>query len=189
MAYNVTLADRHGTALTVELLPGGGARLVRPGIATNHQYGAEGADRPSFTKTHERRDHLEQMIEGGIAPRALEDAFLDAPLYQRNYAQGFGTLFTAVYDPNRCRLTLRWPGHDWPHDLEAFVEGRREISYAAVRVPASDAAVFGLDAMLEAICTSLPPEVAGALERWAEDTRRDGPDWRRFGAAFAQPHR
>lgn len=186
MAYNVTLADRHGTTLTAELLPGGGARVVRPGIATNHQHGIERADRPRFTKTHERRDHLAQMLKGGVAPCTLEDAFLDEPLYQRNYAQGLGTLYTAVYDPTRCRLTLRWPGHDWAHDLEAFVEGRREISYPAAPGPAGDAAVFDLDAMLEAIRPSLPPEAAGVLDRWAENARRDGPDWARFGLAFAR---
>jgi predicted choloylglycine hydrolase len=29
MAYNITLADRHGATATVELLPGGGARACR----------------------------------------------------------------------------------------------------------------------------------------------------------------
>ena len=113
MAYNIILADRHGATATAELLPGGGIRVLRPAIATNHQHGPAGIASPSFTKTRERLDHLKQLIADGIAPDALGDAFLDAPLFQRNYAAGFGTLFTAVYDPLTCGLTLRWPDQNW----------------------------------------------------------------------------
>jgi predicted choloylglycine hydrolase len=130
MAYNITLADRHGVTVTAELLPGGGIRTVAPAIATNHQHGPEAADRPSFTRTHQRRDHLQRMIAQGVTPEALGDAFLRSPLYQRNHAQGFGTLFTAVYDLGRRELSLRWPTQDLVQQLDRFEEGRRIVSYS-----------------------------------------------------------
>lgn len=183
MAYNVTLADRHGTTATVELVPGGGARLIRPAIATNHQRGHAPTAHAAFTRSRERRDHLERLLAGEMAPDALPDAFLEPPLYQRNYAEGFGTLFTAVYEPREGRLTLRWPGEAWAQQLDAFVEGQRVISYAGDPVPA-DAARVDLDAMLQAIRPVLGPAGVRALDAWAEAATARGPDWASFGRVF-----
>jgi hypothetical protein len=99
-------------------------------MTTNHQHGPEATDRPSFTRTHQRRDHLKRMIAQGVTPEALGDAFLRAPLYQRNHAQGFGTLFTAVYDLGRRELSLRWPTQDLVQQLDRFEESRRIVSYS-----------------------------------------------------------
>jgi predicted choloylglycine hydrolase len=193
MAYNITVADRHGATATAELLPGGGARVLQPAIAANHQHGTEHADRPGFTKTHERHDHLKRLIMSGIAPEELGDSFLDPPLYQRNYARGLGTLFTAVYDPLGGGLVLRWPGHDWVQRLDAFTEGRREISYGAAEVacptnpyPTNPCPpVFELDAILNSIRPYFSPATLRELETWAESARRGSPDWAGFGRAMA----
>lgn len=190
MAYNVTLADRHGTTATAELLPGGGARILRPGIATNHQHGPEAPDRPAFTKTHDRHGHLAQLLTRGLGPDRLSDAFLDGPLYQRNYREGFGTLFTAVYDPLRCALTLRWPDQAWAQSLDAFAEGRRVIHYRESTDPLEETLpaqgpVQGYEEMLAALGPVLPAATRRALDGWAEAARRSEPDWVSFGRAFA----
>ena len=187
MAYNLTLADRQGTTATVELLPGGGARVLRPAIATNHQHGRECAEHPDFTQTYERRDHLKRLLENGIAPAALGDVFLDTPLYQRRYAEGFGTLFTAVYDPRRCSLVLRWPGREWSQSLDEFFEERQVISYSAIAAepdlsPWSSS--FDLLGIFMAIRPYVSPAVACELECWAKDPQPRTPDWSRFADAF-----
>jgi predicted choloylglycine hydrolase len=187
MAYNITLADRHGVTVTAELLPGGGIRTVAPAIATNHQHGPEAPDRPSFTRTHQRRDHLQRMIAQGVTPEALGDAFLRAPLYQRNHAQGFGTLFTAVYDLGRREVSLRWPTQELVQQLDRFEEGRRIVSYSAEVAADTDWVweQFDPEAFMAATHRFLPPEISNALRRKTEGQATDRPDWLAFGRAFA----
>ena len=149
MAYNIVLADRHGATASVELLAGGGARIVRPSVATNHQHTGGAADRPGFTQTTERRDRLEQLLAAGVSLHGLADAFLEAPLFRRNYDAGFGTLFTAIYDPSAGVLTLRWLGEQWRQSLDDFVVGSRTIRYGDLTQPALSH--LGLDEMRDAI--------------------------------------
>jgi predicted choloylglycine hydrolase len=127
MAYNLVLADSSGLTVSVELSPGGGVRQMRDPIATNHQSGPEVADRPSFTRSFERHAHLAQMQ---VTPRSLSRLFVAAPLHQDRYSEGFGTLFTAEYDPVARTMSLLWPDARWDQSLDAFQEGQRRITYA-----------------------------------------------------------
>lgn len=127
MAYNVVLADRSGRTAGVEIQPGGGARLTPRAIATNHQRGASSA-RPAFTRTLERYAHLSDLR---TPARDLHLQFTAQPLLQDRYDQGFGTLFTAEYDPSAGAMRLIWPDQHWPQTLHGFREGRRIIDYAA----------------------------------------------------------
>lgn len=129
MAYNLVLADAFGHASSVELLPGGGMRRMAQAIATNHQHGAEPADRPELTCTKERRAHIAGLIDAGTRPSDLASHFQRAPLYQRRHDQGFGTLFTANYDPRLRTLELLWPGETWLQPLNRFDEGSRTIRF------------------------------------------------------------
>jgi predicted choloylglycine hydrolase len=187
MAYNIILADRHGETATAELLPGGSVRVLRPAIATNHQHGPEEIASPSFTKTLERLGHLKRLLADGISPDALGDVFLDAPLLQRNYAAGFGTLFTAVYDPMRCGLTLRWPGQDWNQSLDSFAEGRRTIDYEPTPARAElngHAPDVDPGAWLTAIRPFLSPDAAHSLEVLVNEAEQGTIDWTAVGMAF-----
>jgi predicted choloylglycine hydrolase len=184
MPYNITLADRHGATATVELLPGGGARVVRPSVATNHQHGAETADNPGFTRTSERRDLLHQLVERGVSLEALTDAFLREPLFQRNYGAGFGTLFTAIYDPMAGGLTLRWQSQGWTQSLGVFAPGTRTIRYGEAEPAPPLAPGLELDEMLAAIRPHLSGQGASLLDRWAAETRIGRVGWVRFGHAF-----
>jgi predicted choloylglycine hydrolase len=187
MPYNITLADRHGTTATVELLAGGGARVIHPAIATNHQ-GEAFADRPEFTRTAERRDRLRQLLAKDISPDELTAAFLREPLYQRSYDAGFGTLFTAVYDPLAGGLTLRWPGEVWQQALAAFIPGTRLIRYgnASAAQPLPD--VLDLDQLLAVIRPHLSIESTERLDRWMNRSRAGIVDWTQFGLVFAPRH-
>jgi predicted choloylglycine hydrolase len=190
MAYNIVLADRSGTAASVELQPGGGLTLRQPALATNHQGASCAADPTGSLARHQR---LERLIADEIAPGALGKAFLEAPLFQSNHAGGFGTLFTAVYDPGALVLTLRWPHQDWRQSLEHFTEGRRAITYrpdptggyilepVGFRDNGTDIATI-----LEGLRPFLSPGQARRLETWCDRARSNGcPDWADLGAAFA----
>ena len=138
MAYNLVLADAQGATAAVELKPGGG--VTRRGVAavTNHQSGPARAERPEFTRTHQRLARAEALVGGpsdAVAPGDLAAAFLSAPLRQDRYGAGFGTLFTAAYDPVRRRMALHWPDARWEQSFDAFAEGRREVDFETGMAP------------------------------------------------------
>lgn len=127
MAYNLVLADASGRTASVELIPGGGMRVMPQAIATNHQSGPEPAARPAFTRSYERHAHLKDLR---TSPRHLNRQFLKSPLIQDRYAEGFGTLFTAEYNPKDRTLGLTLSGERWDQSLSAFKEGRRNVDYS-----------------------------------------------------------
>jgi predicted choloylglycine hydrolase len=127
MAYNIVLADASGRTASVEMSPGGGAKRMPRAIATNHQSGPAPADRPTFTRSFERHAHLAAIAAN---PKSLNDSFLRHPLIQDRYAEGFGTLFTAEYDPLARTLGLTLAGSRWDHALGSFSEGQRIVDYA-----------------------------------------------------------
>ncbi len=144
MAYNLVLADASGRTASVELYPGGGIKVMPKAIATNHQSGNTRADRPAFTRTFERRAHLDDLR---IKPRKLNRQFLKSPLLQDRYVQGFGTLFTAEYDPKNCALGLTIKGDRWDQSLDNFEEGQRVAHYAdgSVNEVANDQRIAGYE--------------------------------------------
>ncbi len=180
MAYNVTLADRDGATATAELRPGGGLTLIRPAIAANHQADAPAPARASITRTYERGAHMAQLLRGDIAPGELAQAFLLPPLRQTDYAGGFGTLFTAEYDPARGGLALRWPDQVWEQRLDRFEEGRRDIVYGDAPAPADP---------VEALANLRPwlsPEGAAALDEWRATAQGGAPDWAALSRVFTR---
>ena len=181
MAYNVALADRSGRTASVELVPGGGMRRMPTAVATNHQHGEERADRPCFTRTAERRHHLEGLLAEATPAADLAGAFLEAPLYQQGYDQGFGTLFTADYAPAEGALTLRWPDWAWHQRLDAFAEGRRVIEYG----PAAEAEPDRPHEALAALRGVLPDEGCGRLDDWLAEARQGRTNWAGLGEVFA----
>lgn len=136
MAYNVVLADAAGKTASVELAPGGGAMIMPRAVATNHQSKGRAADRPGFTRTVERLAHLKGLQAG---PRDLGHHFDKEPLRQVRYSQGFGTLFTAEYDPKLRSLLLSMNGKRWHQTIDGFQEGQHTADYSHTSV--SDANV------------------------------------------------
>lgn len=129
MAYNVTVADKSGRNAAVALKAGGGASVLEESIATNHQEGSAAPDRAAFTKTFERLDHLKTVVNSYIEPAAIIDEFLKPPLYQYQYAESMGTLFTADYDPAARSLDLHWPDARWSQSLDNFTPRTAQISF------------------------------------------------------------
>ena len=171
MAYNLVLADRSGRTASVELAAGGGVTRRSRAVAANHQR-AGVADRPAFTRTVERRQCLSEMVDAQPRPDSLRARFLAAPLYQTGFDVGFGTLFTAEYDPATSALTLAWPGESWSQTLDAFEDGRRTIDYDTGRSTgdASDRAA---------------PAASPAFDALLQEALSGEIDWLTFGQRLA----
>jgi hypothetical protein len=103
----------------------GGAKVQPRLIATNHQNDGSAPDRGAFTHTYQRADHLAGMLSTVADPATLVGNFQKAPLKQERYAEGFGTLFTAEYEPKQARMTLHWDGDIWRQSLARFEEGQK----------------------------------------------------------------
>ncbi|MCY0096751.1 C45 family autoproteolytic acyltransferase/hydolase [Hoeflea ulvae] len=129
MPYNVIVADANGATASVEIQAGGGATLAADIVATNHQHDGSQPDRAAFTRTFERAAHLRDIASLRGDPRQLAAHFLKAPLHQDRHGEGFGTLFTAEYDPLSHALTLHWPDRKWKQSLHDFAEGQTLIAY------------------------------------------------------------
>lgn len=126
MAYNIVLADSSGASASVEMQPGGGAEIMPRAVATNHQRQGQ-PDLPAFTRTFERHTHLSRLE---TTAAELHKSFTSGPLHQDRFGEGFGTLFTAEYDPEVGTMRLIWPHEEWRQSLSAFQEGSRHVELA-----------------------------------------------------------
>lgn len=167
MAYNLVLADKKGRTASVEMHAGGGLRVRPVAVATNHQHGQQAPDRPAFTRTRERYAHLEMIMEQAPQPASLAAQFLEGPLFQTNFAAGFGTLFTAEYNPDAPAMTLHWPTGEWVQNLNDFQEGQRVIGYDQTEQQSQD--------WMEA----LRPWLGGAVDQL--DVISSDTDWAMLG--------
>jgi predicted choloylglycine hydrolase len=120
-AQNVSVVDASGGTLTAHLAPDRGAEFTPTPVTTNHQ-GI--VDWPEYTRavhSVERERYLLGLLEdGAITPDRFVQAFLEPPLHNRNYSQGTGTLYTAVYHPTEGRVEYRWPGYTWAQSFDDF---------------------------------------------------------------------
>ncbi len=131
MPYNVIIADASGAAANIEMYAGGGAKVLPRLVATNHQSNGSTPDKGDFTKTFQRNDHLNAVLADTKIPSTLVEQFTKGPLKQDRYGEGFGTLFTAEYEPLRTRMTLHWEDQVWHQSLSDFQEGQRTVNYGS----------------------------------------------------------
>ena len=130
MSYNVTAIDAKRQFVTAYLAPDRPALITHAAVATNHQERVEWASHARFAATVERERHLLRRLTLHREPKArFIAAFLKPPLYSTAFAAGFGTLYTAVYQPRARAMSLCWPGTTWRLRLDAFVEDTRQVRY------------------------------------------------------------
>lgn len=128
MSYNVTVVDAKRNYLTALMAPDRKTRITHAAVATNHQEKVEWDSHARFTATVERERFLLHRLTLHVDPEEkFIGAFLRPPLYSSAFAQGFGTLYTAVYRPRLGQMELRWPRALWPLNLHDFVEDQRMI--------------------------------------------------------------
>jgi len=124
LAHNLTVVDRAGDVLTAYVSPDR-EPIFRPfPAATNHQGLVEWPEQATATRTIEREQCIVRLLEGD-APDvgSFADAFLRSPLFSTSYANGWGTLYTAVIKAGDGVVDYRWPTHAWRLGFEAFTEG------------------------------------------------------------------
>ena len=63
------------------------------------------------------------------AASASSRSFLEPPLHNTEYGQGFGTIYTAAYYPAEGRAEYRWPGFTWEQSLDRFEETRHTETF------------------------------------------------------------
>lgn len=97
MTYNVTILDATGTYATAFLAPDRPAVVERRRACANHQRRIEWPAYARATRTVEREKRLRALLDDPAQTLGgLTREFLRPPLFQEDYRQGRGTLYTAV---------------------------------------------------------------------------------------------
>ena len=148
MSYNIMLMNRKGEHRLMQVAPDHPAVVTDLSASTNHQGKVDWPKQAAFTKTIERELYLHDMLnQGGKTGEEIADEFLKAPLFNRKYRLGFGTIYTAVYKPKQGAIELRWPGLKLRQTFKEFQEGFTSIIYSEA-VPRSTTPAI-LDAQLQ----------------------------------------
>lgn len=134
MSYNVTMVDKSGTVKTVQIAPDRKAVVTDAAFTTNHQGASNWAKNTDHNETATRAIFLENSLESGISGDSLTNSFLHVPLYNQNYMQGMGTLYTAAYYPETGAMQLLWPGQHMNQSFDNFVECQRLITYTQAEI-------------------------------------------------------
>jgi predicted choloylglycine hydrolase len=204
MAYNVTLLDGRGEAVTVRVAPDRPTEVIKVPVATNHQGTVEWAEHARFTATLLREQVLrEHLSNKHTTPQDLIQAFLRMPLYNTHYRSGFGTLYTAVYRPDRGEIEWRWPDAIWPQSFQNFREDRRVVRYSSTGAKvdkdwtaANDGGWQAADSNLAGILKHALGNVRDALEAagyplnsswdgfWEEIERTGRVPWEKLGTLW-----
>ena len=130
MSYNVTVVDKTGKFKTVRLAPDKEPVVTDAAFTTNHQEAIDWPENAAFNKTVERAAFLEKILaKKGIDANAIADSFLQKPLYNTLFQEGFGTLFTAVYKPAEGIVEMRWPNVRISQTFDGFQEQYKLINY------------------------------------------------------------
>jgi predicted choloylglycine hydrolase len=129
MSYNVTVIDKSGAFKTVMLAPDRAPIVSDAAFTTNHQLKVDWPENAQFNRTIERSELLEDLLAQNVSADNLSDAFLQAPLYNTRFTEGFGTLYTAVYRPAEGSLQLRWPNENMLQSFTSFREEYKLINF------------------------------------------------------------
>jgi len=130
MSYNLTLLDRSGQHKTVMLAPDREIIVNEARFATNHQVKVEDEQHAAFCNTLGRADHLRDFLADAPSGDKLLEAFQDDPLYNTQFEDGFGTVYTAAYTPDTGSVSLVWPDQPtWKHSFDDFRIESRTVQY------------------------------------------------------------
>ena len=131
MAYNVTILDRCGTHATVFVSPDRDAIISRRPLATNHQESVEWSEHDRATASLDRAHFLSlRLHDDGETRDRFVSRFLEPPLYQMKHHHGWGTLYTAVYEPSAGRSSYRWPGYGFDQEFSHVIERTLAVRFA-----------------------------------------------------------
>ena len=129
-AQNLTLLDRSGAYLTAYVGPARAPEFHEVAATTNHQGKVEWPEYAQAIRTVERKQRVLELLDDPELTRSrFVEAFLEPPLRNTEYRQGFGTIYTAAYYPAEGRAEYRWPGFTWEQSLDRFEETRHTETF------------------------------------------------------------
>ncbi len=130
MSYNVTLLDARGEHRTVFVAPDRPPVVTHRSVATNHQRVVEWEAFVHATSSLNRerllRAHVNDRHESA---ERFVGRFLEPPLHQPRFGLGWGTLYTAVYEPATGGVGLYWIGASLRLGIENFHEAAVTLSF------------------------------------------------------------
>lgn len=130
MSYNVTVVDKTGKFKTLYLSPDKKPEVTDVAFTTNHQGKIDWPENALFNKTLERSSFLKEILsDKNVNSDQLADAFLEEPLYNSRFKEGFGTLFTSIYRPMEGKVEYRWPEVTIKQSFDDFQEVEKLIDY------------------------------------------------------------
>lgn len=130
MSYNVIVVDKTGKHKTVMLAPDRKPLVTDNAYSTNHQQKVEWEENARFNKTMERSNFLKEALEyEGLTNEQLASIFLMSPMYNTKFTEGFGTLYTAVYQPELGMARLLWKDQKMEQAFDDFTEERHRIYF------------------------------------------------------------
>jgi len=111
MAYNVTLIDALGNGKTVVICPGEKVEVTTVPFATNHQQGGTLGEVDAIADSYVREQYLSvKLSKMRVQSPSLVELFLQPPLLRlASDWNGWGTLYTASYQPVTKMIHLYWP--------------------------------------------------------------------------------
>lgn len=123
MSYNITLLDARGQVRTVELSPFTSPNITYKPFAVNHQGDFELTNYAMFSHSYERQQFIiDKLYDPLSSIESFVNSFEYSPLFATNYSQGFGTLYTAIYNSQLRAMEYRWPNHMRMYQSFAFFE-------------------------------------------------------------------
>lgn len=129
MAYNITATDKTGTIKTVQIAPDHRPLVTEAAFTTNHQNTTDSYRPFGYHETVERASFLDELLLKGVNDDDFIQSFLHPPLYNKQYTQGFGTLYTAVYRPTEGSMQLLWPNEKITQSFDNFIEVKKLITF------------------------------------------------------------
>ena len=130
MAYNIMVLDKSGSHKMLQLAPDKKPVVTDNLVSTNHQGKIDWPAHASFSKTVEREKFLVELLnKENINDKQIAAAFLKSPLFNTQYKDGFGTIYTSVYHPSNGAMELRWQDELLRQSFSDFSEGETLISF------------------------------------------------------------
>ena len=126
LSQNIVVLDAGGAHFTAIMAPDRPTRIWDTRVTTNHPETVEWPESAAWTRTVERFDHLSARLD---APGLVQE-FLRPPLYGMDYSGGMGTVYTALYRPDRGEATFRWPDHEVRQSFADFTEASVAVAFA-----------------------------------------------------------
>ena len=120
MAYNLTVVDRNADVGTFFVAPDSKPEFFPAGLATNHRGRTpEQPDHARAFRSVERQNALMDAVAANPEREAFVSRFLSPPLHNSAYEKGFGTMYTAVYQPTEGVAEYVWPDSRWERTYDS----------------------------------------------------------------------